>query len=983
MKKFFVFLLCLAFSFTLKAAIINVPQDFNNIQEGISNSNIGDTVLVDTGRYVENINFNGKNITVASLFLTTQDTSYISQTIIDGDQVDNVVEFTNGEDTTAVLCGFTITNGASSVGWEGGGIYCYQSSPRLENLYITENHIDESNRGGGINCWYEASPVVRDVVIKNNSAGKGGGLFCNDFSSPYLENVTIKNNSTLGYYADGGGICLMSNCKPFLKNVKISNNSLSSQGWARGAGIACFNHSHAVLQNATIDGNYSEGDNSKGGGIYASYSNPSLDSVVIKNNSLAGDNTEGGAIFHQYQNKVSSKIGTRERIPNFYLNNVTVENNFATLRGGGIYLGLNSSPTFENVEIKDNKVEGFESGGGGIYCNENASPVLKNVLIKSNQVTDFSGKGGGIYCAGYSFLDLENVTINYNNAFSGGGIFNEEGADITFSADSLCNIYYNNVGNSSKGNGADIFSNSFIEVRLDTFSIIDPTAYYAAPLDNFSFDILHGKFEQVNADLYVSPGGSNSNDGLTPDNPLQTINFAIYIMSADSTSINTIHLADGTYSPSSNNEFFPLFPKHYISISGNSQENTIIDAEAGSNVFYCNNLNNLSLNNLTITGGTTNGNGAGIYCHNSILDVENLTISASEAELAGGGIYCNNSSITMNNLNIIGNEATLFGGGMYIKNCDVETKNMLLSNNTSEYGGAIYCDSLDANLENMNILDNTTTQLGTVYLNESNASLYNILLTDNISMVGATVCGWNSDLSLVNITLADNMNNTGSAIYGNNSNLDLYNTITAYNQGAFGGIFVNSGNTTIEYCNFYDNENGNYQNCSPGIGCIEAAPLFADTTIGDYRLTNGSTCIDTGTPATAGMNLPFCDLDGNVRIWDGDGDGIDRIDMGAYEYDAPVYAVQNPEPDENKIIFNYPNPTSDYTIFKYSLKQNARVTLKIYNVKGQLVKTLVDEHKQNGTHSFRFDTQSLTPAIYFYRFQSKDISHTGKMLIVK
>ncbi|MBS3740898.1 MAG: T9SS type A sorting domain-containing protein [Candidatus Cloacimonetes bacterium] len=983
MKKFFVFLLCLAFSFTIEAEIINVPQDYADIQEGISNSTIGDTVLVDTGRYVENINFNGKNITVASLFLTTQDTNYISQTIIDGNQVDNVVEFTGGEDTTAILCGFTITNGASSVGWEGGGIYCYQSNPRLENLYITENHIDESNRGGGINCWFDASPIIENVVIENNSAGKGGGLFCNDYCSPQLRNVTIENNSTLGYYGDGGGICLMSNCKPFLKNVKISNNSLSPAGWSRGAGMACFNYSHAVLQNVTIAENNSEGDNSKGGGIYASYSNPGLEGVVIKNNILTGDNTEGGGIFHQYQNQSGAKTNPWERIPNFYLKNVTVENNFATLRGGGIYLGLHSSPNFENVDIIDNKVEGFESGGGGIYCNGNSSPDFKNVLIKSNQVTDFSGNGGGIYCTGNSILNLENVTISYNNAFSGGGIFNDEEAEIVFSVDSLCNIYYNNVGNASKSNGTDIFSNNFIEVRLDTFSVINPTEYYAAPLDNFSFNIMHGKFEQVNADLYVSPTGDNSNTGLTPDNPLKTINFAIYIMSADSTSTNTIHLADGTYSPTNNNETFPLFPKNYISIIGNSQENVIIDAEAGSNVFYCNNLNDLSLNNLTITGGTTNGNGAGIYCHNSILDIDDITISANVAELAGGGIYCNNSSVTMNNLDIIGNAATSFGGGMYIKDCDMETGNLFISNNTSEYGGAIYCHSMDTNLANMTILENTTSQLGTVYLNESNASLYNMLLRDNVSLVGATVCAWNSNPTLVNLTISNNSNNTGSAIFGQGSNLNLFNTITTSNSGNFGGIFINSGDAVLQYCNFYNNENINYYNCSPGTGCIEADPLFADTLVGDYTLTDNSPCVDTGTPDTTGLNLPLSDLEGNVRIWDGNGDGIDRIDMGAYEYDAPVYAVQNPEIDENKVIFNYPNPTGEYTIFKYSLKQNARVTLKIYNVKGQLVKTLVDEHKQNGTHSFRYDTESLAPAIYFYRFQSKDFSYTRKMLIVK
>ncbi|MDX2432414.1 MAG: hypothetical protein QNK35_15860, partial [Bacteroides sp.] len=116
MKNFgLIFSMILVSMFT-SAQIIKVPEEHTTIQAAINAAVEGDTVLVDEGTYLENINFLGKPITVASHFILDGDTSHISKTVIDGSQpthpdTASVVLMISGEDSTSVLNGFTITGG--------------------------------------------------------------------------------------------------------------------------------------------------------------------------------------------------------------------------------------------------------------------------------------------------------------------------------------------------------------------------------------------------------------------------------------------------------------------------------------------------------------------------------------------------------------------------------------------------------------------------------------------------------------------------------------------------------------------------------------------------------------------------------------------------------------------------------------------------------------------------------------------------------
>jgi hypothetical protein len=196
MKTTFMFLCLSVFSVaycTSWSVKLDGSGDFSTIQTAIHATVNGDTLLVYPGTYYENINYSGKNITIASLELTTGNPAYRDSTIIDGNHSGSCIRVITNENGAAIY-GFTIQHGSGS-----------------------DDFLFDANfpRGGGILVRNALNFTIKNCVIKNNRASSGGGIQVG-VGSVNLVNTQIFNN----YATSGGGILLSGNGRAFFDVVE-------------------------------------------------------------------------------------------------------------------------------------------------------------------------------------------------------------------------------------------------------------------------------------------------------------------------------------------------------------------------------------------------------------------------------------------------------------------------------------------------------------------------------------------------------------------------------------------------------------------------------------------------------------------------------------------------------------------------------------------------------------------------------------------
>jgi hypothetical protein len=134
---------------------------------------------------------------------------------------------------------------------------------------------------------------------------------------------------------------------------------------------------------------------------------------------------------------------------------------------------------------------------------------------------------------------------------------------------------------------------------------------------------------------------------------------------------------------------------------------------------------------------------------------------------------------------------------------------------------------------------------------------------------------------------------------------------------------------------------------------------------------------------------------GNQPLFCYEGGGVDSVQVSLADADGKLMKVDqkqsnNSQPTRYALYQNYPNPFNPETQIKYSVSGDGltHVSLRIYNVVGQLVKTLVDEEQMPGEYTHTWNgkdekNQDVASGMYFYKLRVSDFSETKKMVLLR
>ena len=535
----------------------------------------------------------------------------------------------------------------------------------------------------------------------------------------------------------------------------------------------------------------------------------------------------------------------------------------------------------------------------------------------------------------------------------------------------------------------------------------------------FSFTTLAAALTTTSKTYYIDPSGNDANDGKTPATAWATISKinSSTFAPGDSILFETGGSWTGTtlVITSSGTAAAPIVISSYGTgsmplISGNSKVSKGIDILNKSYI----SIENIKFSSMLSADNT----GAVNIVSSSYITVKNCNFSIQ----GRAGVFMNAAANCLIQNNVMSTPATDLGIqtlGISSSNGSANTfdgNSIVISNKNTTYASdciSTYKDNADVVKNNYVEQNNTRTSGQGIFVSTS---------TGGTTLIFNNVCyGMYTSASLIKYKYASSGSSVivSNTIYGGKSDLVqtddpkvIFKNNIVQTTGAYTLVyFINAVNTANINNNIYKRSStgtsvvdygtrGNktlaqWKSLGFDNSSFEADPKFTNVSTKDFSILSTSPAIDKGYV----LGAPYNTDKRNVSRPTGTG-----YDIGAFEYttqllSSKTMANNNNSPVENDELYkvetsgnvpqqyelgqNYPNPFNPSTTIRYTLPQNSMVTLKVYDILGKEVATLVNEMKSAGSYEINFKALNMASGTYIYRIQADGFTQTKKMVLMK
>ena len=560
-----------------------------------------------------------------------------------------------------------------------------------------------------------------------------------------------------------------------------------------------------------------------------------------------------------------------------------------------------------------------------------------------------------------------------------------------------------------------------VECYLDTFTVDTSSDYFVSILNQYgageiNFNILSGWMEEINHDMYVAPDGDDRNSGLSPEEPLQNISWALHKIKTDTLNPKTVHISPGVYSRETTGLILPLGYKSSVNIVGDeTSPPVLLNSNGMTFISFAINATDIDISNLILINSCVT--------NSAISSGYGDDVSFSSIEMKNGYDYSNYTAnfylindSEWNDLYFHDNEAEgiagvcVTGENINIHDCRFDnnhsTGNDQYDIGTSHlkitmHGDAVVENCTFSNGSNAATYGSTAISVSSINDLEPHLTFRNNLIYNNTVLTDATVrLESRGGADIYNCTFVNNEADVAALqVEGHEVNIAncIFDNDTPY-EITFHDWTANPVETTvnIDHCNIKGGESAVYV---PELdiytlnwldGNIDAPPDWAEYNEDDlfpYRLPDDDLGIDAGRADTTGMYLPMYDLIYHDRVIDGDQDGAARIDMGCYEYD-PYPVVEEEIPPYESGLTNYPNPFNPSTTIRFTIPSTSTVRIAIYNMRGQKIRDLAGITYQAGEHEIVWDGRNnrqstVSSGVYICRMNYSGKTLYRKMMMMK